>query len=358
MDLVFNKSEILKLIPLNYSLWSENFVKVTSLVEKTVTFSCSIELDGIQFFKSENYKIIWSREDENGKDYEPLGLDDIRLIPDERLYFERIHVSTHTNEKIKWSLIINYLKQSDSRNYICQLNKKPYDTYWLQKFNLNVNEPAYFVEERETNQLKIMSNNENLLFLKSVNENADLKLKCNAKGKPTPTISWYLRFFNGTTLQLNDHKPELVIENIKKSSKINLVECQAGNGYGAKAIRSFKINLKYPPRILTRSKIYRVDSKATEFQLNCSIVSNPLPTIFWLFKKNHDFEYKKLEEDWPKSETKTEWKSLNLQASYSIKHSSNYGLSPDTKLPFSKYHINEKHLKSNFIVSSLLIKVI
>lgn len=49
---------------------------------------------------------------------------------------------------------------------------------------------------------------------------------------------------------LNEQKSELVIKNVRKSLKINLVECQAGNGYGAKAIRSFKINLKCKKKII------------------------------------------------------------------------------------------------------------
>lgn len=57
-DFDFNKSENVKFIPLNYSSWTDNYVQITALVDKTVTFTCSIELDGIQFLKSENYKVI------------------------------------------------------------------------------------------------------------------------------------------------------------------------------------------------------------------------------------------------------------------------------------------------------------
>lgn len=61
-DFFFNKSESVKFIPLNYSLWTENYVQITALVDKTVTFTCSIELDGIQFLKSENYKVSFVNE--------------------------------------------------------------------------------------------------------------------------------------------------------------------------------------------------------------------------------------------------------------------------------------------------------
>lgn len=91
----------------------------------------------------------------------------------------------------------------------------------------------------------------------------------------------------------------------------------------------------------------------TEFQLNCSIASNPLPSIFWLFKKIDNSENKKLKE----AVKDNKWEYLNLQASYSIKHSSSSDRNSLKKFSLSKYDIVEKHLKSNFIVSSLLIKV-
>ena len=58
---------------------------MTALIDKSVTLTCSIDLDDKNFSKSANYKIIWSRESDNGKDYEPLALDDTRLIPDSRI---------------------------------------------------------------------------------------------------------------------------------------------------------------------------------------------------------------------------------------------------------------------------------
>lgn len=99
---------------------------------------------------------------------------------------------------------------------------------------------------------------------------------------------------------------------------------------------------------------HQVASSAAEFQLNCSVLSNPLPKIFWFFKSN---EIKNLDKESLKDDKISEWKPLNLQASYSIKHSSNDKMSL-MKLSLSKYHIEERHLKPNFVVSSLLIKVI
>jgi hypothetical protein len=62
-------------------------------------------------------------------------------------------------------------------------------------------EPAYFVDENDPSELTPVSNYENSIFVKSVNEFDDFKLKCIAKGKPKPVVSWYVRYANGTVLR-------------------------------------------------------------------------------------------------------------------------------------------------------------
>ncbi len=42
---------------------------------------------------------------------------------------------------------------------------------------------------------------ENSVFVKSINEYEDFKLKCLAKGKPKPSVSWYLRYVNNTSIR-------------------------------------------------------------------------------------------------------------------------------------------------------------
>ena len=38
-----------------------------------------------------------------------------------------------------------------------------------------------------------------LLYVKTVKESEDFKLKCLATGKPVPTVSWYLKYQYGST---------------------------------------------------------------------------------------------------------------------------------------------------------------
>ena len=146
-----------------------------------MTLTCTINLDNITFFKSNNYKVIWSRESDNGKDYEPLFLDDSRLIFDQRIMANRFTLNRKSYDQLQWNLIINDLKLTDSNNYICQLNQPPYDQYWLRRFILNVFEPASFLDDNSS--YSSSSNNENSIYVKNVNEHSDFRLKCLSKGK-------------------------------------------------------------------------------------------------------------------------------------------------------------------------------
>lgn len=82
-----------------------------------------------------------------------------------------------------------------------------------------ITEPAYFVDSRETSDEvteKTDGRNtaadaaaayENSVFVKSINEFQDFKLKCLAKGKPRPTVSWHLRYINNTLIRKFYHHP-------------------------------------------------------------------------------------------------------------------------------------------------------
>lgn len=84
------------------------------------------------------FKIIWSKESEDGKDYEPLALDDTLLTQNDRIVPERMLINKADHDEIQWSLTLTNLRIADSSNYICQLNLRPYDAFWLKRFMLNV----------------------------------------------------------------------------------------------------------------------------------------------------------------------------------------------------------------------------
>ena len=113
---------------------------------------------------------------------------------------------------------------------------------------------------------------------------------------------------------------------------------------------------------MSKSKVYRVPARTNEVKLNCSMISNPLGTIQWLFMPNE-----KIEADTTISnldDLHSQWRSINSIASYSLKQPSlnpnniNYYLNSSfIKLPLSKYQIHEKHISFNQMYSVLVIRV-
>jgi hypothetical protein len=123
--------------------------KLIALAGQSVTLTCSIDLsDEAKNFSKivKDHSVIWSKETENGKDYEPLALDDMHLMNDPRLDPHRIVFNKQDNNIIEWSLVINNLRLTDASYYICQLNHKPYDMYWLKRFMLDVYGESFFFQ--------------------------------------------------------------------------------------------------------------------------------------------------------------------------------------------------------------------
>ena len=55
--------------------------------------------------------------------------------------------------------------------------------------------PPTFIDDESDSDSKDADS----LYVKTVRENEDLKLRCLSLGTPTPSISWYLKYFNGTS---------------------------------------------------------------------------------------------------------------------------------------------------------------
>lgn len=53
-----------------------------------------------------------------------------------------------------------------------------------------------------------------------------------------------IHFWNLIRKELKQDNSELVIKDVRKDSKLDKVECQASNGYGPTASRTFKIDIR------------------------------------------------------------------------------------------------------------------
>lgn len=104
-------------------------------------------------------------------------------------------------------------------------------------------------------------------------------------------------------------------------------------------------------------------ARTNEVRLNCSIVSNPLSQVKWIFipksaKLNEDNQRSKNSTLSNKDEENSI--SIDMIASYSLRdHSSKSANTSHAliKLPLSKYQIVERHVKGNKINSILKIRV-
>ena len=198
------------------------YSKITFLKIETETLGLKIN---VFMYLIKKKKVIWSRESKVSKDFEPLAFDDTRLVSNQRINANRILVNKKPHDSIEWSLTIDNLELSDSNNYLCQLNSWPYDIYWLKRFMLNVygwctlffflkffskynfsffnktkTEPPTFIDNSNFENSN-SSNHENTVFVKTVNEYEDFSLKCLAKGKPKPKVTWFLKYLNGTFIR-------------------------------------------------------------------------------------------------------------------------------------------------------------
>ena len=67
-------------------------------------------------------------------------------------------------------------------------------------------EPPTFIDNTNSESInfnKSLTKNdyETLVFVKTVNEYEDFTLKCLARGKPKPKVTWYLKYLNGTFIR-------------------------------------------------------------------------------------------------------------------------------------------------------------
>ena len=69
-------------------------------------------------------------------------------------------------------------------------------------------EPPTFIDNTNSESINFNSSltkndYETFVFVKTVNEYEDFTLKCLARGKPKPKVTWYLKYLNGTFIRKN-----------------------------------------------------------------------------------------------------------------------------------------------------------
>ena len=134
-----------------------------------------------------------------------------------------------------------------------------------------------------------------------------------------------------------------------------------------------------PPHMFTRSKLYKIPLRTTLVRLNCSVVSNPLSVIEWIYAPNetfltppssstgaaheheheHDYRHWTSISDLVRSEKTNHHHHHNSHPHHHHNHSdqSTFDVSL-IKLPTSNYRVVEEIVGTNQLNSSLIINVI
>ncbi|PVD21525.1 hypothetical protein C0Q70_17323 [Pomacea canaliculata] len=161
------------------------------------------------------------------------------------------------------SLVINSVQEDDTGSYVCSaVNEVGRDS---QSHLLRVQVPPRFVREPQDKEVTLSSR---------------FQLECEARGVPTPVITWTL---NGQPLaappSVNGQSTLTVRHAMQEDA--GLYECAATNPANDQRTTSVaRVIIKVPPRVLVApgDQAVRIAEKVT---LDCSVAGDPVPQILW-----------------------------------------------------------------------------
>ncbi|XP_017286434.1 neural cell adhesion molecule L1.2 isoform X2 [Kryptolebias marmoratus] len=112
-----------------------------------------------------------------------------------------------------------------------------------------------------------------------------VKLDCEAKGTPSPTLSWTI---NGTPLSATDRDPRRTVT--ANSSLIlrdvifgdtAIYQCQASNKHGTILTNAYVYVIELPPQILTEDRRLYSVTEGQKVLLDCETFGSPKPKVIW-----------------------------------------------------------------------------
>ncbi|XP_037540414.1 neural cell adhesion molecule L1.2 [Nematolebias whitei] len=112
-----------------------------------------------------------------------------------------------------------------------------------------------------------------------------VKLDCEAKGTPSPTMSWTI---NGTPLSATDKDPRrtvmadtsLILREVIFGDTA-IYQCLASNKHGTILTNTYVYVIELPPQILTEDrKLYSV-TEGQKVLLDCETFGSPKPKVIW-----------------------------------------------------------------------------
>ncbi|XP_020617971.1 lachesin-like isoform X2 [Orbicella faveolata] len=115
----------------------------------------------------------------------------------------------------------------------------------------------------------------------TVREDSNMKLFCEAIGKPTSNITWTRELEDGSNGEVLHQGSTWDFPKIKRTDA-GTYKCTAYNGFGAKVSQVFKVNVTYPPIVFEVSATRQDVEVQESVSLECTAEGNPPPNYTWM----------------------------------------------------------------------------
>uniref|UniRef100_A0A8C1V9T7 Neural cell adhesion molecule L1-like protein n=1 Tax=Cyprinus carpio TaxID=7962 RepID=A0A8C1V9T7_CYPCA len=164
-------------------------------------------------------------------------------------------------------LTIPNLTDQDEGKYMCKAKNDLGEA--VHHFHVIVEEPPSWQEEPVKSQLAEIG--------------SDIHIKCSAKGKPQPTITWKrngqpLDDFPSTNYKMLDDRI-IILRAEQKDTAV--YQCEASNKHGTLLVNTNVLVMNHPPLILTPNYLEYATMLDKSVIMDCKVFSSPPATINW-----------------------------------------------------------------------------
>lgn len=218
--------------------------------DRDVTMDCYVEN------LPEDTKVRWQKTT-IGKD----GRASTQKISEDAAIEDNTKHSIEKPTQFTWRLRIKAIQVSDEANYTC------YVQVTIQN-KVTANRTVHVLVAPTLNLGQTSPD-------VTVDEDANEELRCNASGRPTPSIEWTR--LGGALLPIGKEKHQgaiLSLEDIKAEDR-GKYRCVVQNRMG-KVTRDITLSVRFKPIITTVSKVVR-QKRGCQIELQCLASANPYP---------------------------------------------------------------------------------
>ncbi|XP_037078746.1 lachesin-like [Pollicipes pollicipes] len=230
--------------------FGEPVKKCTATVGRRATLVCVTE-------NLSSYKVAWVKVDTQ-----------TILTIDSHVITRNYQISLTESDGRVWNLHFSNVDRNDSGWYMCQINTDPMVS---QMGYLEVVEPPDIVLEESS---------EDIL----VHEDSSTRLRCVARGYPTPTIRWFregdasrqLHSSPGVTLNGTD----ITFSPVRRHH-MAVYLCIASNGYPPSVSKRIVLQVQFAPMVNVSAPLLRA-AKGLPVSLRCDTEAHPRSVAYWV----------------------------------------------------------------------------